>query len=212
MLTLIRSRYFSTLPLFSHHDSLIFPPVLTSSIIMTSEKVSSRRWLELSDGEDTNIRHKILYAFEVVEQIYDPVQRRASMTFENVGKGPDRLELTGAIARSSAKRFKNAFRSIHPEEAQIILLEGAARVLMLFQTATDEKATRSLGTLIVTVNCGAMIIHVAKVVLNHLNRETRGILSRQDGDLGRLHYGFSSRANSYTPSLQRQLTKPEESR
>src|SRR5256885_9092040 len=37
--------------------------------------------------EATNIRHKILYAFEVAERVTDPLQRRAWRTFVIVGAG-----------------------------------------------------------------------------------------------------------------------------
>src|ERR671923_562060 len=43
--------------------------------------------------EATNIRHKILYAFEAAERLEDPVQRRAWLTFVIVGAGATRGEL-----------------------------------------------------------------------------------------------------------------------
>src|SRR6266705_76177 len=94
-------------------------------------------WREWATGmksieEATNIRHKILYAFEVAERLSDPVQRRAWLTFVIVGAGATGVELAGAIAEIARQTLKNDFRSIHPEEAEIILLDGAPRVLMTF--------------------------------------------------------------------------------
>src|SRR6201996_3062677 len=80
--------------------------------------------------EATAIRHKILYAFEVAERLSDPEQRRAWLTFVIVGAGPTGVELAGALAEIARKKLKNDFRSIHPDEAQIILLDGAPRILM----------------------------------------------------------------------------------
>ena len=94
--------------------------------------------------EATLVRHKILYAFEVAERITDPVQRRAWLTFVIVGAGPTGVELAGAIAEIARQTLKNDFRSIRPEESQIILLDGAPRVLMSFPEDLAEKATRSL--------------------------------------------------------------------
>ena len=105
--------------------------------------------------EATLVRHKILYAFEVAERILDPVQRRAWLTFVIVGAGPTGVELAGAIAEIARQTLKNDFRSIRPEESQIILLDGAPRVLMSFPEDLAEKATRSLTELGVTVRCGA---------------------------------------------------------
>src|SRR6195256_229887 len=122
-------------------------------------------WQEWAPGmksveEATAIRHKILYAFEVAERMPDPAQRRAWLTFVIVGAGPTGVELSGAIAEIARQTLRNDFRSIHPEEAQIILLDGAPRVLMSFPEDLAEKATRSLGRLGVRVKCGEMVQHV----------------------------------------------------
>jgi len=122
-------------------------------------------WQEWAPGlksieEATTIRHKILYAFEVAERISDPAQRRAWLRFVIVGAGPTGVELAGAIAEIARQTLRNDFRSIHPEEAEIILLDGAPRVLMTFPEDLAEKATRSLGRLGVRVKCGEMVQHV----------------------------------------------------
>jgi NADH dehydrogenase len=95
--------------------------------------------------EATVVRDKILYAFEAAERIPDPVQRRAWLTFVIVGAGPTGIELAGAIAEIARQTLKNDFRSIRPEESQIILLDGAPRVLMSYPDDLAEKATRSQG-------------------------------------------------------------------
>jgi NADH:ubiquinone reductase (H+-translocating) len=124
-------------------------------------------WQEWAPGmksveEATAIRHKILYAFEVAERLSDPMQRRSWLTFVIVGAGPTGVELSGAIAEIARQTLKNDFRSIHPEEAQIILLDGAPRVLMPFPEDLAEKASRSLANLGVEVKCGAMVKDVDK--------------------------------------------------
>src|SRR5881296_4551106 len=90
-------------------------------------------WREWAPGmksveEATNIRHKILYAFEVAERLSDPAQRRAWLTFVIVGAGPTGVELAGAIGEIARQTLKHDFRSINPKEAQIILMDSAARV------------------------------------------------------------------------------------
>src|SRR5712691_9438810 len=124
-------------------------------------------WQEWAPGmksveEATAIRHKILYAFEVAERLSDPAQRRSWLTFVVVGAGPTGVELSGAIAEIARQTLKNDFRSIHPEEAQIILLDDAPRVLMPFPDDLAEKASRSLAKLGVEVRCGAMVKDVDK--------------------------------------------------
>jgi NADH dehydrogenase len=143
------------------YDSLIVAAGSQTSYFGRNE------WQEWAPGmksveEATAIRHKILYAFEVAERLSDPVQRRAWLTFVIVGAGPTGVELSGAIAEIARQTLKNDFRSIKPEEAQIILLDGAPRALMPFPEDLAEKATRSLAKLGVEVRTGAMVKNVDK--------------------------------------------------
>jgi NADH:ubiquinone reductase (H+-translocating) len=112
--------------------------------------------------EATLVRHKILYAFEVAERIMDPVERREWLTFAIVGAGPTGVELAGAIADISRQTLNNDFRSIRPEDSQVILLDGAPRVLMSFPEDLAEKATRSLVKLGVSVKCGVTVKNINK--------------------------------------------------
>jgi NADH dehydrogenase len=112
--------------------------------------------------EATTIRHKILYAFEVAERARDAEQRRAWLTFAIVGAGPTGVELAGAIGEIARQTLKNDFRSIHPEEARIILLDGAPQLLMSFPEDLAEKANRSLRRLGVEVKCCSRVQHVDK--------------------------------------------------
>src|SRR6184192_2418189 len=119
-------------------------------------------WREWAPGmksieEATNIRHKILYAFEVAERLSDPVQRRAWLTFVIVGAGATGVELAGAIGEIARQTLKNDFRSIHPEEAQIVLLDGSPRLLMTFPEDLARKAEQSLVKLGVQTKMSAMV-------------------------------------------------------
>jgi NADH dehydrogenase len=119
-------------------------------------------WREWAPGlksveEATNIRHKILYAFEVAERIADPVQRRAWLTFVIVGAGATGVELAGAIGEIARQTLKHDFRSIRPEEAEIMLIDGAPRVLPPFPEDLAQKAARSLAKLGVQVKTGLMV-------------------------------------------------------
>jgi NADH:ubiquinone reductase (H+-translocating) len=147
-------------------DGTIVP--YDSLIVATGSQTSyfgHNEWQEWAAGlksieEATVIRHKILYAFEVAERILDPKQRRAWLTFVIVGAGPTGVELSGAIAEIARQTLKNEFRSINPEEARIVLLDGAPRILMSFAEDLAEKARRSLAKLGVEIRCGAMVKHV----------------------------------------------------
>jgi NADH dehydrogenase len=112
--------------------------------------------------EATTLRHKILYAFEVAERLDDPAQRRAWLTFTIVGAGPTGVELSGAIGEIARQTLKHDFRSINPGDAQIILMDGAPRLLMAFPEDLAQKAERSLAKLGVQTRMGAMVHELTK--------------------------------------------------
>ena len=112
--------------------------------------------------EAITLRHKILYAFEVAERLDDPAERRAWLTFTIVGAGPTGVELGGAIAEIARQTLAHDFRSIDPEDAQIILLDASPRVLMTFPEDLAKHAVRSLAKLGVQTRMGAMVHGVTR--------------------------------------------------
>jgi NADH dehydrogenase len=110
--------------------------------------------------EAITLRHKILYAFEVAERLSDPAERRAWLNFVIVGAGPTGVELAGAIGEIARQTLKNEFRSIHPQDAQITLLDASPRLLMTFPEDLAEKAERSLAKLGVQTKMGARVTTV----------------------------------------------------
>jgi NADH dehydrogenase len=107
------------------------------------------QWAHIAPGlksvEDaTQIRHKILFAFEAAEREHDPAARRAWLTFVVVGAGPTGVELSGALGEIANDTLKNEFRSIRPEEANILLLDGSPRVLPPYPEELSEAAEKHL--------------------------------------------------------------------
>ena len=92
----------------------------------------------------TRIRHKILYAFEAAERETDPERRRRWLTFVIVGAGPTGVELAGALAEIANDSLRHDFRSIHPEESRILLLDASPRVLTAFPESLSAAAERQL--------------------------------------------------------------------
>jgi NADH dehydrogenase len=92
----------------------------------------------------TRIRHKILYAFEAAERETDPEARRLWLTFVIVGAGPTGVELAGALAEIANDSLRHDFRSIHPEESRILLLDALPRVLTAFPESLSAAAERQL--------------------------------------------------------------------
>lgn len=92
----------------------------------------------------TRIRHKVLYAFEAAEREPDPDARRRWLTFVIVGAGPTGVELAGALAEIANDSLRHDFRSIHPEESRILLLDALPRVLTAFPESLSAAAERQL--------------------------------------------------------------------
>ncbi len=106
-------------------------------------------WSQIAPGlksiEDaTAIRNKVLFAFEAAEREPDPAIRRAWLTFVIVGAGPTGVELAGALAEIAHDTLRHDFRSIHPEESRILLLDSASHVLSSYPQSLSIAAERSL--------------------------------------------------------------------
>jgi NADH dehydrogenase len=110
--------------------------------------------------EATQIRHKILLAFEVAERIADPEERRAWLTFVIVGAGATGVELAGALGEIANQTLKQDFRSIRPQDAQIIVVDGGDRPLASYPEDLSCKAERSLLKLGAQVRTHVMVTGV----------------------------------------------------
>jgi NADH dehydrogenase len=109
-------------------------------------------WAALAPGlktiEDaTEIRSRILLAFERAEKNSDPVERSANLTFVVVGGGPTGVELAGALGEISRDTLRKDFRSINPADARILLIEGADYLLPTYPKELSAAAERSLNRL-----------------------------------------------------------------
>src|SRR4029077_15783830 len=92
----------------------------------------------------TEVRHKILYAFEAAEREPDPEQRRAWRAFVVVGAGPTGVELAGALSEIARDTLRRDFRHFRSEEARILLLDGSPHVLPAYPVDLSEQAARQL--------------------------------------------------------------------
>jgi len=110
--------------------------------------------------EATNIRQKILLAFECAERSASEAEARAWLTFVIVGAGATGLELAGALAEIANETLRHDFRRINPSEAQILLVEGGPRILAAFPEDLAEKAERLVSRLGVKVLKGVKVTSV----------------------------------------------------
>ncbi len=116
-------------------------------------------WEEIAPGlkkiEDaTDIRRRLLLAFERAEAARDPDERAALLTFVVVGGGPTGVELAGAIAELARMALAADFRHIDPRQTRVILVEAGPRLLPAFPERLSAVARRSLERLGVEVRLG----------------------------------------------------------
>ena len=108
----------------------------------------------------TEIRRRVLLAFERAEATQDEAERHRLMTFVIVGGGPPGVEMAGAVAELAHRALSRDFRHINPRAARIVLIEAAPRVLMTFPESLSETARRSLERLGVEVRLGKAVTAV----------------------------------------------------
>ncbi|HEX6142457.1 MAG TPA: NAD(P)/FAD-dependent oxidoreductase [Geminicoccaceae bacterium] len=119
-------------------------------------------WADHAPGLKTiedarEIRGKLLMAFERAEMTADEAERRRLMTFVVVGGGPTGVEMAGAIAGLARETLKREFRHIRADQARIVLLEAADRILLPFPEELARFAQRKLEGLGVEVRTGCMV-------------------------------------------------------
>jgi NADH dehydrogenase len=122
-------------------------------------------WAAVAPGLKTledaiEIRRRILIAFEAAEREADPEQRRAWMTFVVVGGGPTGVELSGALGEIARDTLKRDFRSIHPADARIVLIEALDRILPPYPPDRSRSAQRQLERLGVEVRTRTRVVDV----------------------------------------------------
>lgn len=108
----------------------------------------------------TEMRRRILLAFEHAEGEPDPLERRRLMNLVVVGGGPTGVELAGAIVELAKRALAKDFRTIDPRTARIILVEAGPRILSTFPDSLSDSARKQLERLGVEVRVGAPVERV----------------------------------------------------
>ncbi|MBX9768751.1 MAG: NAD(P)/FAD-dependent oxidoreductase, partial [Bdellovibrionales bacterium] len=113
---------------------------------------SHPEWEEFAPGlktleQATEIRRRILLAFELAERETNPEVQKKLLTFVVVGAGPTGVELAGAIGEISRFTLSKDFTNIDPSRTRIVLIEAGSRILSSFSESLSRKAARDLENL-----------------------------------------------------------------
>lgn len=122
-------------------------------------------WAKVAPGlktleEATEIRRRVLLAFELAERETDPEKVRALLTFVIVGGGPTGVELAGAIGEITRYTLSRDFHKIRPSGTRVILIEAGNRILESFDPTLSNKAARELEALGVTIWTHSRVLNV----------------------------------------------------
>jgi NADH:quinone reductase (non-electrogenic) len=133
-------------------------------------------WEQFAPGlktiEDaTEIRRRMLTAFEEAERETDHERRRMLLTFVIVGGGPTGVELAGALAEITRHTLADEFRHINPSEAHVLLVEAAEHILGTYPVDLSLKARGALESLGVSVRSHTTVTGIAA---NYVTLKTNG--------------------------------------
>jgi len=131
----------------------------------THSYFSHPEWEHFAPGLKTiddalEIRRRVLLAFEAAERETDPDKVKTLLTFVVIGAGPTGVELAGALSEIARHALIKDFRTIHPENARVILVEGKDRVLPPYPPDLSTKAHKQLEDLGVEVITNAVVTDV----------------------------------------------------
>ena len=98
--------------------------------------------------DSTDVRRRLLVAFEQAENAEDDASRGDWLTFVIIGGGPTGVELAGAVAELARHGLQGDFRRADPAKARVLLVQSGPRLLPAFDARlanATEKALRELG-------------------------------------------------------------------
>jgi len=113
-----------------------------------------------SIDDATDMRRRILIAFEAAEREAVEARRLEWMTFVVVGGGATGVELAGALGEIANDTLRRDFRSINPADSRILLVEAMDRVLPTYPPDRSRSAKRQLEKLGVTVRLRTRVVGI----------------------------------------------------
>jgi NADH dehydrogenase len=106
------------------------------------------------------IRRRFLLTFERADRSDNPDERRRLMTTVIVGGGPTGIELAGTMSEVAKRVLQGEFRNLDPSSIEIVLAEGADRLLPALAPELSALAKRDLEKLGVTVRLQTYVTEI----------------------------------------------------
>ncbi len=143
----------------------------------------NNQWAKYAPGlktldEATEMRRRILLAFERAEIAKSEEETKCHMNFVVVGGGPTGVELAGAIAELARCVLKSEFRKIDTTQAKIHLIEAGPRLMPAFREKQSDYTLRRLEKMGVHVHLNTRVndITADKVIAGDQSLEVGTII------------------------------------
>lgn len=122
-------------------------------------------WEDFAPGlktleQATEIRRRVLVAFERAEAETDRNKIPAWLTFVVVGGGPTGVELAGALGEITRYTLARDFRHVDLKQSRVLLVEAGPRILPSFPDDLADRAVADLNGLGVEVCAGCRVTEV----------------------------------------------------
>lgn len=143
----------------------------------------NNHWAQHAPGlktldEATELRRRILLAFEQAETAKTDEQAETHMKFVVIGGGPTGVELAGAVAELARCVLSDEYRRIDAAKADIRLIEAGPRLMPAFKEKQSEYTRQRLEKMGVTVHLNTPVSEISadKVVAGDQTFEVGTIL------------------------------------
>ena len=133
---------------------------------VTTGYFGNQQWAQFAPGlktldEATELRRRVLTAFERAELANDSNEASQWLNFVVVGGGPTGVELAGAIAELAQHVMAKDFRHIDSTKAEVHLIEAGPRLLNAFPESQSNYALKRLTKMGVKVHLNEPVSSVS---------------------------------------------------
>ena len=160
-----------------HYDYMVI------ALGVTTGYFGNHQWARFAPGlktldEATELRRRVLLAFERAELANNPDEASLWLTFVVVGGGPTGVELAGAIAELAHHVMAKDFRHIDSTKAKVHLIEAGPLLLNAFPEGQSKYAHERLKHMGVEVHLNEPVTNVTtdKVTLSQSSIYSGSIL------------------------------------
>ena len=150
---------------------------------MTHSYFGKNNWAPFAPGlktlsEATEIRRRILLAFETAEQCAGDPLEEGITTFAVIGGGSTGVEMAGAIAELTRLSMKDDFRKVNPRQDRILLIEAGPRLLPDMPEKLSSNAEKSLKKMGVEVHLSSPVTEIndGNIAIGETQIKTRTVI------------------------------------